>query len=205
VEQQTGLIRESEERFRHLAHHDPLTGLPNRALLHIRLDAAIEQAKLDHTSLALLMMDLDGFKQVNDTLGHDGGDQMLCAAAKRIVEAVRRSDTVARMGGDEFIVLLCGLGDASEAREIAAKILLSLSAPLVIGTHCVPVSGSIGICTFPDDGEHASTLLKNADTAMYQAKALGRNRFQRYTPELSADNFSTALMLQTASSGYRVH
>ena len=205
VEQQTGLIRESEERFRHLAHHDPLTGLPNRALLHIRLDAAIEQAKLEHASLALLMMDLDGFKQVNDTLGHDGGDQMLCAAAKRIVEAVRRSDTVARMGGDEFIVLLCGLGDANEAREIAAKILLSLSAPLVIGTHCVPVSGSIGICTFPDDGEHASTLLKNADTAMYQAKALGRNRFQRYTPELAVDNFSTALMLQTASSGYRVH
>lgn len=195
VQHQTRLISESEERFRHLAHHDPLTGLPNRALLHQRLEQAIERARKDHTCLALLMMDLDRFKEVNDTLGHDCGDRLLCEAAVRINSLLRRTDTVARMGGDEFIVLLGGLQHVSDACEVAVKILQAVSEPFVFGDRSVPISASIGICAFPEDGETASVLLKNADIAMYKAKMLGRNRFQRYQPNRA--EYTGELILQS--------
>lgn len=185
VAQQTKLIRESEERFRHLAQHDALTGLPTRRLLHDRLEVALEQARRLQTGVALFMLDLDNFKQVNDTLGHDIGDRTLLLAAERICATIRKSDTVARMGGDEFIIVVSGLASPADAELIAAQIVASFITPMEIGSHRVPVSVSIGICTIFDGATDATELLKGADRAMYQAKAQGRNGFQVFTADMA--------------------
>ncbi len=180
VEQQTLLIRKSEERFRHLALHDPLTGLANRTLLHDRLGNALDRARRTRTGLAVLMLDLDKFKQINDSLGHEIGDRLLCAAADRVRRCVRKTDTVARIGGDEFVVLLPETSSVKEAHEIAAKIVAEVSARLVLDGQILPVSASVGVCTYPDGGTCANSLLRNVDAALYDAKASGRNCFKSY-------------------------
>ena len=185
VEQQTLLIRRSEENFRHLAQHDALTGLVVRTVLLEQLEFALEGFSHKQTPFALLMMDVDNFKLVNDTLGHATGDEILCITSKRILASVRDSDTVARMGGDEFTVLLPGVRGMEEARKIAAQVVANVSTPIIIRGREVPVSVSVGVTAYPDGGEDASSLLHNADIAMYRAKVQGRNRYQIFSPDMA--------------------
>lgn len=167
-----------EETIRQMAYHDTLTGLPNRTLFQDHLNLAIIHSQRKKQKLALLFLDLDRFKDINDTLGHDIGDQLLQGVADRLRHCVRGSDTVSRLGGDEFNVLLQELGHADDAAAIAKKIVESVSHPLVIKNNTVQITASIGIAMYPDDGSNAGNLLKNADFAMYQAKKRGRNNYQ---------------------------
>lgn len=176
-------IRESEERFRHMALHDALTGLATRLLLNDRLNTALETAKRHETGLALLMVDVDKFKEINDTFGHHGGDEVLRVTATRLTQAVRKSDTVARMGGDEFVVLLSDLGDPFMAEGIAAKIVKSLAEPICFAGREIPVSVSVGVCSSHACGLDDEALLKCADNALYQAKAKGRNCLSVFSSE----------------------
>jgi diguanylate cyclase (GGDEF)-like protein len=184
VMQQTILLRESEERFRHMALHDALTGLATRLLLDDRLTSAVEAARRHQTGLALLMVDIDKFKEINDTFGHQAGDEVLRVTAVRLLQAVRKSDTVARMGGDEFVVLLPGLKDPHMAEGIAAKIVKSLAEPVPYVGSEIPVSVSVGVGTSGVGGLAEEALLKCADDALYKAKAKGRNCFYVFTPSL---------------------
>jgi diguanylate cyclase (GGDEF)-like protein len=181
VEQQTRTIRLSEERLRHLSQHDVLTGLPNRFLLNDRLDMALKRAGRFNPILGLLMVDLDGFKEVNDSLGHHSGDLVLREVAARLLCSVRQSDTVARLGGDEFIVLLPDLHHASEAEFVAEKLVASISQPIDVEGTQVQISASIGVCTSQEQGGEAERLMHDVDAAMYLAKASGRNRFHVYS------------------------
>jgi|CZKL01.1.fsa_nt_gi diguanylate cyclase (GGDEF)-like protein len=178
VEQQTLAIRLSEERLRHLSQHDVLTGLPNRFLLNDRLSTSLKRSGRFESVLGLIMVDLDGFKEVNDTLGHHAGDMVLCEVATRLRRSVRETDTVARLGGDEFIVLLPDLHLAIEAESIAVKIVSAISQPIHVENTTVLISGSIGVCTSPEETSDAENLLRCVDAAMYQAKAAGKNRYQ---------------------------
>lgn len=173
--------KESERRLEHLAHHDALTDLPNRSLFRDRLHQAIRKAGRDDQTLALLFVDLDRFKEVNDTLGHVAGDRLLVEAARRITACVRNSDTVARLGGDEFTVVLQGVEDGDAAAGIAREVIDALAAPFDLGQNAVSLSASIGIALCPDDTEDPDALTDAADQAMYDAKALGRNRYSFYT------------------------
>jgi diguanylate cyclase (GGDEF)-like protein/PAS domain S-box-containing protein len=172
--------KESERRLEHLAHHDALTDLPNRSLFRDRLRQAIRNSQRDNHSLALLFIDLDRFKKVNDTLGHVAGDRLLIEAARRITACVRNSDTVARLGGDEFTVVLQGVEDSDAAAGIARDIIETLAAPFVLGEDAVSVSASIGIALCPEDAEDPDALTNAADQAMYDAKAMGRNRYSLF-------------------------
>jgi diguanylate cyclase (GGDEF)-like protein/PAS domain S-box-containing protein len=165
-------------RMSYLAQHDFLTELPNRMLLNDRLTQAIAFALRHGTSLAVLFVDVDHFKRINDSLGHPIGDALLKSIAQRLSACVRNSDTVSRQGGDEFLVLLAEVGSADNAALSAQKILEAVSAPHRIAQHDVHVTVSIGIGVYPDDGTDAETLVKNADTALFRAKAEGRNRLQ---------------------------
>jgi len=169
----------------HLAHHDILTDLPNRSLFSDRLTQAISMARRNRQQLAVLFLDLDGFKHINDSLGHGIGDKLLQAVAARLSAGVRKSDTVSRQGGDEFVILLPEVTHAADAAISAAKIIAELKDALTIGEHRLRVTVSIGISTFPDNGEDAETLIKNADTAMYHAKQSGRDNFQFFRPDMS--------------------
>jgi diguanylate cyclase (GGDEF)-like protein len=160
-----------------MANHDPLTGLPNRALFHEKLKEAIEWANQNDRVIALLFIDLDGFKQVNDTLGHSVGDQLLKSVAKRLVSCLRASDTVARLGGDEFTVILPGSLRLPEVERVAAKVLQTLAQPFAFGGHPVSVSGSIGISLYPDPCNTLEDLIEQADAAMYRAKQSGKNQY----------------------------
>jgi diguanylate cyclase (GGDEF)-like protein/PAS domain S-box-containing protein len=174
----------SEERVRHLAHHDALTGLPNRFSLHERLAQALGFAVRNRNMLALMMIDLDNFKTINDTLGHQTGDHLLIEVARRLSQAVRTSDIVARLGGDEFVVVLPDIDTPADAAHVAEKILLTVERPYLIDGQSLRTSPSIGICLFPDDADSSDDLMKKADVAMYHAKAQGRANFQFFTAEL---------------------
>lgn len=169
--------KESEQRIEHLARHDPLTGFPNRLHLQIFLEQSMLIATRKSEQLALMFLDLDRFKNVNDTLGHSVGDELLIQVAARLKSCIRDYDTVARLGGDEFVVILRGHDIASDAAIVAKKINLHLSQPFLIGTHTLRTSTSIGIALYPDNAEHIDDLMKNADTSMYFAKSEGGNIF----------------------------
>lgn len=177
--------KRTEERIRYLAQHDVLTGLPNRILLRDRIAQAIAHARRHQKQAAVLFLDLDGFKHVNDSLGHEVGDHMLRTTARRLQDCVRAGDSVARLGGDEFVICLPGLTDGRDAMPIAEKVLQTLREPFLVEQHELHVSGSIGISLFPSDGEDAELLMRAADTAMYHAKESGRNNFQFFTERLN--------------------
>jgi diguanylate cyclase (GGDEF)-like protein/PAS domain S-box-containing protein len=172
--------KQAEERIAHLAHFDYLTNLPNRASFLNILEHSVGLAKRNEQQLALLFIDLDGFKQINDTLGHEAGDQLLHGVAGRLRLSVRDSDTVARLGGDEFILLLQGIGNAENAARVAAKIIAALSEPFDLGGRTGKIGASIGISLFPDDAQEAKELVRQADEAMYRAKHGGKNVWKFY-------------------------
>jgi diguanylate cyclase (GGDEF)-like protein/PAS domain S-box-containing protein len=177
--------RRAEEQIRHMAQHDALTELPNRMLLHDRIGHAIAQAQRNRGVLAVLFIDLDRFKTVNDSLGHPVGDRLLKTVAARLVACTRASDTIARIGGDEFVVLLGSLEQPEDARHVAQKVLEALSEPVTIDGHELKVTPSVGICAYPHDGKDVETLMRNADTAMYHAKQMGRNNYQFFTQAMN--------------------
>ncbi len=172
------------ERIQHLAYYDSLTNLPNRALLSDRLDLAIAHAKRSGSKCAVLSLDMDRFKNINDALGHSVGDQLLKSVATRLKECVREVDTVARMGGDEFVVILDGVAEADSILPVARKMLHSLSQPYEIEGHNIRATPSIGISVYPDDGADQESLIMNADSAMYHAKENGRNDFRFFVPDM---------------------
>lgn len=169
-----------------MAHYDSLTGLPNRALLIDRLTHAMNQTRRYGQELVVLFIDLDRFKFVNDTMGHEAGDTVLKTVASRIRDCLRDSDTVARLGGDEFIVLVANLDHAVSAAPVANKIVESVSEPIMIGTNAATVSPSIGIALFPEDADDADELMRYADAAMYQAKQAGGECYQFYRPDMNS-------------------
>ncbi len=187
VEQRTQELKESERRFRHLAHHDSLTGVPNRAWFQERAERAIESSRRSGDCIGLLLLDLDNFKPVNDTLGHDAGDAMLCALAQRVTGAVRKVDTVARLGGDEFAVVLVGVTSGEHAERVAHKILKAVCRPVEIKSTHVMMSASIGVAVFPGDGDTVTELLRSADLAMYESKKVLRGGVRRYRREVAID------------------
>jgi diguanylate cyclase (GGDEF)-like protein/PAS domain S-box-containing protein len=177
----------AEEQIRFLANHDPLTGLPNRALLEDRLSQALLFAERDRRPVTVLFIDLDNFKLVNDTLGHNAGDTLLKLVAARMVEAVRATDTVVRIGGDEFVIILSEQrAERSLVAETVQRIQAAIARPIQLGAHQLRPTASIGIATYPRDGRTADALLANADTAMYRAKELSSGSFQFYTPALNS-------------------
>lgn len=167
-----------EQQLKDMATHDALTGLPNRRLFNDRLHMALAQAQRNHRTLAVVLLDLDRFKDINDMLGHNVGDQLLEAVGKRLTNLMRKSDTVARWGGDEFILLAPDMARVEDAAKIAQRILEAFRKPFVFGNQELDITVSIGIASYPDDGEDAETLIKNADVAMYSAKENGRNRVE---------------------------
>ncbi|QLG86823.1 EAL domain-containing protein [Chitinibacter bivalviorum] len=177
--------RNAEERLDQLAHHDPLTNLPNRLLFNEQLEQRLLQAPDHPHHLAVLFIDLDRFKDVNDTLGHFIGDQLLIAVTARLIKQVRADDTLARLGGDEFVCILNTQAGRETASQIAGQLLALFSQPFHINNNDIFLSASIGISFAPEDGMDVNTLVRNADIAMYQAKAAGRNRFQCYTRAMS--------------------
>lgn len=177
----------AEELIRHQANYDALTNLPNRNLFLDRLSRSMMRAKRHKTQVALMFLDLDRFKSVNDTLGHNVGDLLLQEAAVRISTCVRETDTVSRLGGDEFTVIIPDLHHVNDIEKIANKILYQLAQPFSLAGHEIFVSGSVGVTVFPDDGQDLEVLLRNADTAMYRAKEGGRNDFRFFTQEMNAE------------------
>ena len=172
--------RQTEEKIQQMAYHDSLTGLPNRKLFSDRLDIALAQAQRNQKKVGIAMLDLDNFKDVNDTLGHAMGDLFLKAMAERLSAELREGDTVARFGGDEFMLILPDLKVIEDAIQVAQKIVDSFCKPFLVDTHQLVVTTSIGIAVYPDDGTDDDILLRNADIAMYQAKQAGRARYQLY-------------------------
>ena len=176
---------QAEQRIWHVAHHDGLTGLPNRTLLHDRLQQALAQALRGQHRVAVMFLDLDRFKTVNDTLGHAIGDELLKHVAERLKSVVRAVDTVSRLGGDEFVVILHEMSSPDDAVQVAEKILNAMAPEVLIDSHRLHATPSIGISIFPDDGDEVFALMKNADTAMYHAKAAGRNNFQFFAGQMN--------------------
>jgi diguanylate cyclase (GGDEF)-like protein/PAS domain S-box-containing protein len=174
-----------EDTVNQLAYHDPLTGLPNRMLFKDRFTLALARANRYRQKIVLMVLDMDRFKDINDTLGHDAGDQLLKDFGSRLVSILRKTDTVSRMGGDEFVLLLPEAIDAENVANVAQKILGAASKPFILHDREVRITASIGIAIYPEDGEDIETLLKHADIAMYQAKEMGRNNYQRYARIMS--------------------
>ncbi|MBK9445057.1 MAG: EAL domain-containing protein [Betaproteobacteria bacterium] len=176
---------QAEEKIWHIAHHDALTGLPNRSLLQDRLAQALMLAERSNVQVAVLFLDLDRFKSVNDSLGHDVGDALLNVVAAGLASVVRDIDTVCRLGGDEFVIVLGSVTGPDDAVMVAERIVEVLAKPVEVMGHSLRASSSIGISLYPDDGHDAQTLMKSADTAMYTAKSRGRNNFQFFSPEMN--------------------
>jgi diguanylate cyclase (GGDEF)-like protein/PAS domain S-box-containing protein len=182
--------KKSEETIRRLAYHDPLTGLPNRLLFTDRLNMAITRAKRNKQYLAVMMLDLDYFKDINDTLGHHMGDRLLQAVGSRLTELLRKGDTIARMGGDEFLILLPEIINEGVTTTIAQKIVESFQSPFIIDDRKLRITTSIGIAIYPDVSDDVETLIKHADIAMYRAKGSGRNNYQLFIPEMTVKTSS---------------
>lgn len=179
--------KETEEQIRHQAHHDCLTGLPNRILFNDRLNLAILNARRNQCKVGVIFIDLDSFKIINDTYGHAVGDKLLAALAERLTSTLRQCDTVARVGGDEFVVLLPHIPSEKSAARVAGKILTALARPLSVESHTFSVSCSLGISLFPADGADAAVLVDHADCAMYRAKKSGKRRFRFFNSDLESD------------------
>ena len=175
-------LLQKHQQLDHLAHHDQLTGLPNRLYLQAHLPEAIEEAKRASTVLAVLFLDLDRFKHVNDSRGHETGDKLLKTVAQRIRSTMRAEDVVIRMGGDEFVVILKGVKSSEQVSEAAGRINHALSAPMIVDGRTLVTTVSIGVALYPHDGADMGELLRHSDTAMYQAKDRGRNNFQLFSP-----------------------
>lgn len=187
VKEDVTLRKVQEEKILHQAHYDSLTGLPNRFLALDRLSQIVRTAQRENHLSAVLFLDLDDFKKVNDTLGHEVGDQVIEEAAHRVRESIRENDTVGRLGGDEFIVLLAHLHERVDAQRVAEKILSAFRTVFKLGDREILLTASIGIAIYPDDGDTSKILLRNADTAMYHSKSLGRNAFNFYTDSMNQD------------------
>jgi len=181
-------IKQYEEQLKHAAHHDALTGLANRVLFGVHLDHSLQKAKRNKGGFALLFLDLDGFKAVNDSLGHNAGDQLLQCVAQRLEECIRDEDTAARFGGDEFTIILEDVKQATDAEIVAAKIINAISEPVVFGDQSICIATSIGISLYPDDGQDNKELMQAADSAMFRAKSRGKNnyRLHRRSPDEKA-------------------
>jgi len=177
------------KQIEHLAYHDSLTTLPNRSMFSTFLKQGINQARRHNNQLAVLFLDLDHFKEINDTLGHEAGDQLLQEVATRLKSCLRDSDTVFRLGGDEFVVLLLELHEEKYEAAVAEKILSAIAQPFILQGQEFSVTASIGISTYPQDGMDEQTLTKHADMAMYQAKEKGKNNFQFYSEKSNPDSF----------------
>ena len=189
-------IKESQAKVEYLAHHDPLTDLPNRFLFDARLEHALERAHRTRQRTGVLFLDLDGFKHINDSLGHPAGDRVLQLTAERLRAQVREEDTVARLGGDEFTLLLEEITGPQEVAVVAQKLLESFKKPFELEGHTLHVTPSIGISLSPEDGKDVTTLVRNADTAMYRAKDKGRNTYQFYTKEFT-DRASERIQMES--------
>ncbi len=179
-------LREQQSRLNYMAFHDALTDLPNRSLFYDRINHGIARAGRADSRLALMLLDVDRFKIINDSLGHDSGDMLLKTIASRLNEGVRDMDTVARLGGDEFVVVLEGVHDMDDVRFVANKLLATLARPVEVAGHDISITVSIGISVYPEDGDSTDELLKNADIAMYKAKEAGKNNCQFYAKGMSA-------------------
>jgi diguanylate cyclase (GGDEF)-like protein len=186
-----------------MAYHDSLTGLPNRALLSDRLDRAMLAAQRTERKLAVMFIDLDRFKTINDSLGHMTGDQLLKEVASRLCRAVRASDTVARLGGDEFVVLVPGIRTTDEAAQVAEKIIEALSESFPLEGRNLHITPSIGISVYPDDGADVETLMRNADGAMYHAKASGRNNYQFFKEAMNQTAARTSSWSRACAARWR--
>jgi diguanylate cyclase (GGDEF)-like protein/PAS domain S-box-containing protein len=187
-------LLQQKEELKYQAHHDYLTGLPNRVYFHDRLEQAIDKAKRDNSILALLFIDLDHFKEINDSLGHKAGDEVLKIVTNTLQDTIRKEDTIARLGGDEFIIIMEGLSQAQDASVLAQKLLEKLAHPIIVESNELYISSSIGISLYPNDGLSAVDLLKYADAAMYKAKDEGRNNFQYYSAEMTELAFERVVM-----------
>ena len=196
--------KRAEAQIQHMAHHDPLTGLPNRTLLMHRLGQAIAKAQRDGTSLAVVFVDLDKFKLVNDSLGHNAGDALLRAMADRMVQSVRGTDTVARLSGDEFIILIDEQPSANQSRalDLVERLQAAIVQPIVLDGHLLRVSSSIGVATFPSDATDPDSLIMNADCAMYHAKQRGRDTYAFYSPSMNAAAQERRMMEERIRAGF---
>ncbi len=194
-------IKEHEKELSRIAHYDALTGIPNRVLLADRMKQAIAQTAREQDMAAVCYLDLDGFKQINDTLGHDAGDQVLIEIARRMVNTIRGGDTVARLGGDEFVVVLLGLEKGEECVATLERLLAAIAEPMRIKGKTLALSTSIGVSIYPLDDEDPDTLLRHADQAMYQAKQAGKNRFHIYDPALDMRSRNQQEVLGAIRSG----